>query len=853
MTGFGASPVAHARLAAVGRLLARLGEASSRRPLVVLLVALVVVIGCGLVAARSIRVDTDASGMLSSELPHRQRELAFNRVFPGLNTRLVVLVDAPDADRADAFLTRLLSEIGKRPQHLKDPFAASVDPYFLRNGLLYKDDAELDSFLARLSRAGPLLATLASEPTLEAYFAALAEGVIDAERIAGGEETLVRVLKETDRTIAARLEGQPRQLAFSSLFSEDGNSSVRRVLTVEPKLDYSRLQPARPAIAALSDAIAAADPGRDQVRVAVTGDPAMRSEEFGSVLSGIGVSLAVSLVALSALLWFAYRNIRLSLLTLSIVILANSVAAAFASLAFPALNLVSMAFAVLLTGVGADFAVHFILHARQPGASIANALQRLGPALFLCALSTMAGFLAFVPTPFVGMTQLGLIGAVGVLTAFVATVIVIPAGLRLVPASKLPSGGFSGLPAMPPLLLPMLAGGLLVAALILAPRARFETDPVALRDPGSPAVIAYGSLFAERETRPYSASILVATPEEAEAVAQRLEALPEVDRVVTPARLLPGEDAVYRFDAIDAVAAGLLPQLAGGEAPVVTAGGLARLKAALGRDRRPESRALLERLEALERAGPEAMTNVEADILHFWPTTLERLRTSLTPELEPDLPDLPPVLLSRYRAADGQIRVEVVPAKDLRDPAARKAFVAAVRGIAPEAAGPVMNLEDSGAVIERAMLTATATALLLCGLLLLAVDRSVWRTIATLLPIVAACILTLGGSVLFQLPFNYANVIALPMLIGAGIDSAIHMAASADESGHAAGGPTPRAIIVTALTTITSFGSLILSDHRGVASIGGLLLIALASTTFAALVLEPPLLRIAARLNRRRA
>jgi hypothetical protein len=163
-----------------------------------------------------------------------------------------------------------------------------------------------------------------------------------------------------------------------------------------------------------------------------------------------------------------------------------------------------------------------------------------------------------------------------------------------------------------------------------------------------------------------------------------------------------------------------------------------------------------------------------------------------------------------------------------------------------------MNLSDSGAVVQRSMLTATATALLACGLLLLAVDRSIWRTLATLLPILAACLLALGGSVLFQLPFNYANVIALPMLIGAGIDSAIHMAASADESGAAAGGPTPRAIIVTALTTITSFGSLILSDHRGVASIGGLLLIALASTTFAALVLEPPLLKLAARLDRRR-
>ncbi len=843
---------AHHRLAAAGRRMAALSLAASRRPRLTLVLAALLALLAAALAATSIRVDTDASRMLSPELPHRQRELALLAAFPRLNTRFVVLVEAPDADRADRALARLMAEIARRPQALESPFAAALDPYFQRNGLLYAEDGELDALLARISRAGPLLATLAAEPTLSAYFASLAEGVRDADRIAGGEEALDRALAETRATVEAALAGGSRPLAFSRLFAED-DGPVTRILTVEPRLDFSRVNPARPARDALAAAIAAANPAADGATIAVTGDPAMRGEELGSVLQGIGRSLAVSLAALAALLWFAYRNVALSLLTLGVVVLANAVAAAFAGLAFPALNLVSMAFAVLLTGVGADFAIHVVMHARQPGASIEQVIRRLGPPLLLCALSTGIGFLAFTPTAFTGMTQLGLIGAVGVATAFLAAILVVPAGLALIPPSALPgaAGPRPGALRLPARLLWALGAAALVAAAVLAPRARFETDPVALRDPASPAVVAFARLFDQPETRPYSASLLVPDSASAEALAARLAALPGVDRVVTPARLLPDADASFRRDAIDAVAFGLLPQLEGGEPPVVTANGLDQLRAALRARPRPGSAGLLESLDRLAAAGPETMARVERDILAFWPATLARLKASLAPDPAPTLADLPRPLLDRHLAPDGRIRVEVVPKEDLRDAAARARFIAAVRSVAPEAAGPVMNLADSGVVIERAMLTATATALAACGLLLFAVDRNLWRTLATLLPILAACLLTLGGSVLLQIPFNYANVLALPMLIGAGIDSAIHMAAHSGEDGSAPTGPTPRAILVTALTTITSFGSLVLSDHRGVASIGALLLVALASTTFAALVLEPPLLRLAARLSGR--
>lgn len=840
------------------RWVTALGAGAAARPWLTVALAALLVLGCGLVASRHFAVDTDSTRMLSDELPHRQRELALNAAFPGLNSRFIVLVDAPDADRADAALARLAAAIAAHPQALGAPFAAPLDPFFRRNGLLYMEDAELDSMLARLSRAGPLLGTLAAEPTLSAFMASLAEGVADADRIAGGPEALARVISATDATIRARLEGTPRPLAFSTLFAAD-DAPVRRILTVQPSLDFRLFQPARPAREALAAAIAEATaaPGLESVSIAVTGDPAMRSEELRSVTQGLGLALLVSLVAVALLMALAFRRLGLALVALGVVVVALALAAAFASLALPALNLVSMAFAVLLTGLGADYAIHLILRMEEPDGDWPTTSADLGLALFLCALTTALGFLAFVPTPFVGMAQLGLIGAFGVFAAFLAAATLVPAGLAI--AGRRPRPGRQS-PELPRSLgraaFPALLVALVVAA-VAAPGARFETDPMALRDPAAPSVRAFSTLFDDKATRPYSASLLVDDAAAAEAMADRLLALPEVDHVVTPERLLPGEEAAFRFDAIDAVAAGLLPQLEAQEPAIETANGLERLEAALAGATLPEQQRLRASLAALRAAAardPALLGELEADIFTFWPATLARLRASLVPDPAPALADLPAPLLRRYLNPDGRVRIEIVPVADLRDPAARAQFVQAVRAVAPDVAGPVVNLEASGAVIARAMLTATLLALAACGLVLFAVNRDAALTLATLAPVLAAVLLTVGASALLKLPFNYANVIALPMLLGAGIDSAIHLSARARAAGGAAAAlrsSTPRAVVFAALTTVAAFGSLTLSAHRGVASIGALLLVALASTTLCTLVLQPRALALVERLRAR--
>lgn len=831
----------------------------ARRPWAAFAVAALIVAACAAFAAANMRINTNSSDMLSRDLDFRARQLALNAAFPGLQDRLVVVVRAPSADAADAFLVRLEAAIAARPEALHRPFAASVDPFFARNGLLYMDDAKLDDTLARITRAAPLIGQLSTSPTAATYFGALAQGLRDADKIAGGEAALSAALGETAATIEARLAGKPAPLAWSRLFAEQDGPFVQRVLTVDPRLDFARLQPAKPAVDALRAAVDAANPAAMGVEVGITGDPALRSEELGSVVQGLGASSVASILLIGALVWVAFRSVRRALVVAMVMVFAIAITAAAGAALFPAFNLVSIGFAVLLVGMGADYATHTLLRGdegRQRGANglgaATEAMDELILPLGLCAVCTSLGFMAFVPTPFVGMAQLGILGAIGVTMAFLASITIVPAGIAVVgkPRAAVTMPKFAWAQRLAPGA-ERLVLALSLLALLALPFARFDADPMSLRDPGAPSVRAYDQLFAESSSQPYRASVLAPSLAAADAVAAKAKTVPEVDSAVTLTNLLPGADAPYRRDAVEATAFGVLPQLDGGVAPA--AGGAAALRAELARRSDAPARRLAAALDRLA-AQPAAMPAVERDLFAYWPMRLAQLKRQLQPDAEITAASLPAALRDRFVNAAGQARVEISPRADLRDRDARAAFVDALGKAVPEATGPVFTIEKSGAVVGRAMLVAFVGTVVVVTVLLLLVGGDLLMTLATIAPVIAAAAITVAFGVLAGVPFNFANVIALPLMIGAGTDSAIHFAARANELDtvdHVVETSTPFAILVSAFTTIASSGSLMLSPHRGVASIGIMLTVALTATVFTTLLLQPAAIRMVERFRAR--
>ncbi|MCH6588608.1 MAG: flippase-like domain-containing protein [Proteobacteria bacterium] len=171
-------------------------------------------------------------------------------------------------------------------------------------------------------------------------------------------------------------------------------------------------------------------------------------------------------------------------------------------------------------------------------------------------------------------------------------------------------------------------------------------------------------------------------------------------------------------------------------------------------------------------------------------------------------------------------------------------FVDAIRTVAPEAAGAPVTITEAGRAVVRAFGEAAAYALVLIVVLLLVRLRSLWDSMMVLAPLMLAALLTVGATVVLGVPFNFANVVVLPLLFGLGVASGIHMVVRARHAGAAGlmATSTPRAVLFSALTTIGSFCALALSSHRGTSSMGVLLTIAITLTMACTLVVLPALL-----------
>ncbi|MEM1164496.1 MAG: MMPL family transporter, partial [Pseudomonadota bacterium] len=449
-------------------------------------------------AATGLGVDTDSSRMISPELQSQKAAQVLNEKFPSLKSAIIVTVTADDADTADLIVADLSAQLRATTATIASVFAASDDPYLRAHGFLYRDEDDLDAMFERLSRSANLLAHLRSDQSIDGFARALIEALDLAERAEIGEDALVRLLAEASSVLEAHALKRARNFSWSTVLEDEPSGIVTRLIAVKPVLDHQRLSPARPALATIEAAIAAIDEDRlDGVQIRVTGEPALRAEELRSVAGTIWISLLLSLVLVGALLRWGLRHWGPVLLALGVLVISLVLTSGAAALTVGALNLISIAFIVLMVGLGIDFAVHVLahiaelrFHATPPKEALRLTGLRSGRALMTCAITTAAAFLAFTVTDFHGMAQLGVIGALGVLIAWSVALFFIPACLALRP-------GLVG--ARAPMTVPLRTGAagpavivLLIGAAAIWPalQARFDTDPMGLRDPGAQSVQA---------------------------------------------------------------------------------------------------------------------------------------------------------------------------------------------------------------------------------------------------------------------------------------------------------------------------------------------------------------------------
>jgi len=835
----------------------------------VIIVSILLAILSSWYAVTHFAMTTDVNQLISPNIAWRQREAEMEKAFPHFEL-IVAVIDAPTPELVEGATNALSQRLSQQKDLFQSIEQPKGGPFFAQQGLLFQSTADLTQQMSMLSQAQRLVQVLAGDPSLRGVIQALQFGLLGVQ---GGQITLDNMtwpMTLAADTIEKASAGQPANFSWYALVQGHAPAAgdLLRFLEIRATLDYSELEPGKRATDAIRKAAADLDiASKYQARLRLTGPVPMADEEFATIKENAALNATVTIAIVLVILWLALRWIRIIFSVFVCVAVGLSITAAVGMLLVGTLNLISVYFAVLFVGLGVDFGIQFSVRYRAERHDIDNldeallqAGRRAGAPLTLAALATAAGFLSFLPTVYKGVSELGLIAGIGMLIAFATSITLLPALMSVLkPPSEPEQLGYAALAPVDRFLerhrmaILIVTAVVVVAGLPLLYWLRFDFNPINLRSPTTEAVSTFLSLKNDPDNGFNDIQVLEPSLEAADRLAAKLRTLPEVARAVTLSSFIPA-DQQQKLPLIQNAAKILLPLLnpAAPSPPPTdaqnvsmmgsTVDALKRLAGNGGVTGAVAARRLAAAMTALAKADSSVRERVQDIFVQPLRIALGDLRTLLTAR-EVTRANLPPDLVREWVTPDGRARIDVAPSGDSSNNEVLQKFARAVQAVAPEATeGPISILEARREVVI-AFIEAGAWALLSIGILLWITLRRFGDVLLTLVPLLLACVVTLEICVLIDLPLNFANIIALPLLLGVGVAFKIYyIMAWREGQTNLLQSVLTRAVTFSACTTATAFGSLWFSSHPGTSSMGKLLAISLLTTMAAAALFQPVLM-----------
>ncbi|WP_036052213.1 MMPL family transporter [Bradyrhizobium sp. URHD0069] len=852
----------------INSAIVRLVDFCARYRWTVVIVGTLLMLGAAVFDVAKFSINTDIQGLISPNLPWHQRQIELSAAFP--QKGISVVVRAPTAENAELATNQLAQSLSKNPNLFPRVVQPESGDFFERNGLLFSAPAEVQKTVEGLTKAQLLISTLAGDPSLRGVMTALSFGAegVQARRIK--LDQLAWPLSLADQTLSDVLAGKPATFSWQELLQGHPlpANQLRHFIEVQPVLDFAELQPGRRAEEGIRQAAADLDlQNMFGARVDLTGEVPMNDDQFSVIKNSALRDTLTAVLGVLIILWLALRSWKIITAVFFSLMVGLAATAAIGLAIVGSFNLISIAFFVLFVGLGVDFGIQYSVRYRAERhehpdlrEALRWAARKAGNPLALAAAATTVAFFAFLPTSYRGLSELGLIAGCGMLVAFLCSITLVPAMLALLnPPGEPAPVGFRSLAPLDDFLqrhrIAVIAGTILVvlAATPLLWHLRFDFNPVDLQSPNSASVVTYRELQGDPETSGNDAEILAPSLAKADETAKRLAALPEVSRTLTLSSLVPA-DQDQKIAALNGASQRLgtaLNPTDGQPAPsdqeVVAAiqSTAEDLSKAAGNETGPAAESARHVAGLLRRlAGADAGIRAKAEAAIVPPLVfdLDQLRKSLAPQAV-TIKTLPPNLVRDWVLPDGRARVQALPKGDPNDTNVLRTFATAVLRAEPTATGAAISYYESAKTVTTAFVEAGVLALSAIAILLLIVLRRVTDVLLTLVPLLLAGAVTLEICVLDGFALNFANIIALPLLLGVGVAFKIYyiMAWRAGKTGLLQSTLT-RAVVFSAMTTAVAFGSMWASSYPGMSSMGKLMALALICTMAAAVLFQPVLM-----------
>lgn len=840
----------------------------------------------------SLEFSTDRNDLVGAEKRYHQNFLRFQKEF-AVQDDLVAVVESEDMEKNRQFVERLGARLEAEPHLFTGVFYKGDLTMLGPKALLFLPEPTLDELLRTLKEFQPFIGQFAQATNLHSLFRKVNEQFrLAAQQPRDDSETLVNALPALQRIIEQAADslnrpGTPPSPGINALFGAGKEAEQEQYLTFSDGRIYlvsalPRTEEVEPrAVERLRELVRLTQIEVPGVNVGITGESVLELDEMRQSQEDSVVATIVSLVIVAGIFIVAYRETGRPVKATLALIFGLAYTMAYTTCVVGHLNILTITFLPILIGLAIDFGVHLITRyeeelrqGRSEWQALERAMVNTGLGIFTGAFTTAGAFFAMGLTDFRGIKEMGIITGGGMLICLVPMLTLLPVlllrGKQNVLDHSIKSvdrrARIERLWLERPGWVAGVTLGLTALALVQAPKVRFDYNLLHMQSKDLPAVIYIRKLIEGASKSVLFAAVVADSLEEAVVLQKQLTNLPTVADVDSMSTYLTGDQSakLARISEIKKVVTGIQFSELHPEAVEVaplnqtllyTLGYLGLAAGIAEKEGAPE---IAQRLRSLRKSivdfrhqlalgngtkTSQRLTAFEIALFTEIQRTFEALKNQ-----DDSAPlraeDLPPTLRSRFIGKTGKHLLQVYPREDVWERGPQERFVAELRSVDPDVTGTPVQLLEYTTLLKESYENAALYSLGAIVLLIWIRFPNLISVFLALLPVGIGTIWMLGIMGWLGVPFNPANIMTLPLVIGIGVTNGVHILNrfTEEKTPSILAKSTGKAVLVSGLTTIAGFGSLIPAEHQGIASLGIVMSVGVATCMIAALTFLPALL-----------
>jgi uncharacterized protein len=817
---------------------------------------------------------------------------------------MIVVVEGERSEEMKQFADQLVERLQSRPEISSEIYYKVDTDYFKDKSLLFLEPDALEQLVGKLRSHQDFLEQVNASPGLNTLLRSLnreiSAGVVDSllTDMLGTEDEdekddtadlglLISLLGQMTR----HLEGDTAYRSpWGAFLSEENNplredgylvSDDERLLFIllnpqETEGDFAGSKNAIEGIRAIARELA---PDFPDVKVGMTGGEVISSDEMFTTHADVKNASKYALTGVALLFILFYRRVTEPLLAVFTLMVSIAWAMGYTTLSVGHLNIISVVFTTILIGLGIDFGIHILCRYREERRlgngsclSMRNTLQQTGRGNLAGAVTTAIAFGAMVFTDFIGIVELGIIAAGGIVLCLLGMVLLLPALISLEerwrkPVYSLPErvgkrdAMFEKMYSHYYLII-FVSLGILLGCGYVSKDLHFDYNLLNMQAKGTEAVHYEMKIIENAKRASWNAALIADDIQDAKEKHRVLKGMPSVGKVESLLTAIP-EDQEARIRNVKALAPFIDTfQVEPEDEPFSLRAIQATMKKIRFKLRKKEkegeqddvyeaSRRAKQLDEALKNTDPEtAMTRLKKfsrALLVDYRKKIADLKRSVHPT-PVKVEELPQDLKNRFISADGKYLLLVYPNINIWEREEMEKFLYEMRRIDPDVTGNAVHMFESSQLMIDGYVNAGLYALAAIFLYLMLTLRNIKTTLLVLIPTLAGAVLTLGLMRLTGIQFNMANLVVLPLILGIGVVDGVHIMHRCRESSdcgtNVISKSTGQAVILTSLTTMIGFGSLMVADHQGVYSVGLVLTLGVGSCMITSITLLPALMKL---------